>query len=44
MDNKKFWKAVKPLFTEKHFINNKITLRNNIHNNIVKLQKHLRAL
>ena len=26
MDNRKFWKAVKPLFSEKHFSNNKITL------------------
>lgn len=25
-DNKKFWKTVKPLFSEKHFSNNKITL------------------
>ena len=25
-DNKKFWKTVKPLFSEKHFGNNKITL------------------
>ena len=26
MGNRKFSKAVKPLFSEKHFINNKITL------------------
>ena len=26
MDNRKFWKAVKPFFSEKHFINNKIAL------------------
>ena len=26
VDNKKFWKAVKPIFSEKHFINYKITL------------------
>ena len=25
-DNKKFWKTVKPLFSENHFSNNKITL------------------
>ena len=25
-DNKKFWKTVKPLFSDKHFSNNKITL------------------
>ena len=25
-DNRKFWKTVKPLFSEKHFSNNKITL------------------
>ena len=25
-DNKKFWQSVKPLFSEKHFSNNKITL------------------
>ena len=25
-DNKTFWKTVKPLFSEKHFSNNKITL------------------
>ena len=26
IDNKKFWKTVKPLFSDKHFSNNKITL------------------
>ena len=26
VDNKTFWKTVKPLFSEKHFSNNKITL------------------
>ena len=25
-DNKKFWKTVKPLFSDKHFSSNKITL------------------
>ena len=34
MDNREFWKAVKPLFSEKHFINNKITLIRGRRNNI----------
>ena len=25
-DNKKFWKAMKPLFSDKHYVENKITL------------------